>query len=437
MKTIIAIALAALLIVPLVMFHRGGVVDTAEFGRVQLLPPVADAKGLAIVFGGVDEVDRAAARALAGAGFAVAAIDTAQAVHNLSKADSSRSCIDLLGPLEWLGSTAERDLDWNQYRPPLLLGRGVGGGLAYTALAQAPPRSFAGGMGVDVRPLPVLRLPFCRSAGASPGATWLVDSTTASGPDKAVSPLGRRGAAIVRSGSLAALYATAASRINEAAASAGGGSVDDLPLVEVSPRTTVDTLAVIYSGDGGWRDIDKQLGDLLAAHGLAVLGVDSLRYFWSERTPDQVSVDLARILTHYVSAWHVRDVVLIGYSFGADILPFAYARLPAGLQTEVRLVSLLAPTRAADFEIQPLGWFGAGPSDDARPIAPEAARIDRAKVQCIFGRDDATDSLCTDAAAWGMEVIRRPGGHHFDHDYSALAKAVLAGACRRGVACRA
>jgi type IV secretory pathway VirJ component len=58
-------------------------------------------------------------------------------------------------------------------------------------------------------------------------------------------------------------------------------------------------------------------------------------------------------------------------------------------------------------------------------------------VQCIFGTDDAGDSLCTQASARGMEVVRRPGGHHFDNDYVALARIVLKGICHRGVACRA
>ena len=48
-------------------------------------------------------------------------------------------------------------------------------------------------------------------------------------------------------------------------------------------------MAVIYSGDGGWRDIDKDIAGALQEKGIPVVGVDSLRYFWSEKTPDQVA----------------------------------------------------------------------------------------------------------------------------------------------------
>ena len=59
------------------------------------------------------------------------------------------------------------------------------------------------------------------------------------------------------------------------------------------------------------------------------MGVDSLRYFWSEKPPERVAADLARILRHYGEAWKAKQVALIGYSFGAGIVPFALNRLPA------------------------------------------------------------------------------------------------------------
>ncbi len=58
-------------------------------------------------------------------------------------------------------------------------------------------------------------------------------------------------------------------------------------------------MAVFYSGDGGWRDLDKQISGVLAEHGIATVGVDSLRYFWEEKAPEQVADDLAAILRHY------------------------------------------------------------------------------------------------------------------------------------------
>ena len=62
-------------------------------------------------------------------------------------------------------------------------------------------------------------------------------------------------------------------------------------------------MAVVYSGDGGWRDIDKDIASRLQAKGIPVVGVDSLRYFWSEKTPEQIAADLGLIMAHYREAW--------------------------------------------------------------------------------------------------------------------------------------
>ncbi|MEE9877952.1 MAG: hypothetical protein PBU97_16320 [Stenotrophomonas maltophilia] len=42
---------------------------------------------------------------------------------------------------------------------------------------------------------------------------------------------------------------------------------------------------MFVSGDGGWAGLDKDVASSLNEHGVAVVGIDSLRYFWSERTP--------------------------------------------------------------------------------------------------------------------------------------------------------
>ena len=50
--------------------------------------------------------------------------------------------------------------------------------------------------------------------------------------------------------------------------------------------TATDSFAIVMSGDGGWAGLDKDVAQALSAHGIPVVGLDSLRYFWSPRTPE-------------------------------------------------------------------------------------------------------------------------------------------------------
>src|SRR4030095_290626 len=62
-----------------------------------------------------------------------------------------------------------------------------------------------------------------------------------------------------------------------------------LPIVEVPTQHAGSTLAIFVSGDGGWAGIDKAVAASLVEKGIAVVGVDSLRDFWEERTPQSAA----------------------------------------------------------------------------------------------------------------------------------------------------
>jgi type IV secretory pathway VirJ component len=52
------------------------------------------------------------------------------------------------------------------------------------------------------------------------------------------------------------------------------------------------------------------------------------------------------------------------------------------------------------------------------------AKLPAAKVVCIYGEEEVDESGCTDKTAVG-EVIKLPGGHHFDENYPALAQRLV------------
>jgi type IV secretory pathway VirJ component len=197
-----------------------------------------------------------------------------------------------------------------------------------------------------------------------------------------------------------------------------------LPVIEVPAQQQAgDTLAVLISGDGGWAGIDKAVAGVLAEHGIAVVGVDSLRYFWKERTPESTAGDIDQILRHYLAAWDKQNVVLIGYSQGADILPFVVNRLPAHMRSRVRLTALLSLGVRATFEFHLSNWLS-GDDDETLPIAPELQRMSGMRALCVYG-DGADDSACDEAASSTLRAVSLPGGHHFGGDYDRVAGLIL------------
>ena len=206
--------------------------------------------------------------------------------------------------------------------------------------------------------------------------------------------------------------------------------VDTLPLVELPSDRPSRVMAVLFSGDGGWRDLDKTIGEKLQALGVPVVGWDSLRYFWSRKTPEQTTRDLAAVLAAYGAKWRADKVALIGYSFGADVLPVVYNMLPAAYRDRVAMISLLGLEPKADWEIRVAGWFGAQPGETATPLAPEFDKIPGELIQCYYGVEEK-DPGCLGLAGKRTELIQTPGVHHFGGDYDAIAKDILDGVRRR------
>ena len=202
-------------------------------------------------------------------------------------------------------------------------------------------------------------------------------------------------------------------------------SLDGLPIIEVPARgPDSDSLVVILTGDGGWAGLDRGLAMDFAARGMPVAALSTLQYFWKARTPEETSADLDRVIRHYLQQWQRKHVVVIGYSMGADVLPFALNRLPSETLEHVSFAAALAPGTEAQFEFHLTDWVGA--HHEGLPILPEVERL-RAPFLCVYAHDD-TDTLCPRLDRERYKVIELPGGHHFAGDYSRLADTLLANA---------
>ncbi len=192
--------------------------------------------------------------------------------------------------------------------------------------------------------------------------------------------------------------------------------------VEPGPNVRTDWFAVFLSGDGGWVALDKGVAGELAKHGIPTVGWDALKYFWTRRTPEGAAHDLDRVLNYYSQAWGKSHVLLIGYSQGADTMPFMVNRLPGATRDLVGFTTLLGISDNAVFEVHVANWFG-NPAKGI-PTAPELAVWSGAPYLCLYGASDR-EAACAQLTGQGGSQLKMAGGHHFGRRYTRIADEIL------------
>jgi len=199
-------------------------------------------------------------------------------------------------------------------------------------------------------------------------------------------------------------------------------SIAGLPLVELPPDGDSHQIAVFYSGNGGWAALDRSVSAHLAGAGVTVYGVNTLRYFRRERRPEEAAYDLARVLETYLrDKPSAEDILLIGYSTGADVLPFIVNRLPEDLRARISSVTLIAPSHHVEFRVRFADWIPRRRQAGV-PVMPEVEQL-APPALCLYGQDDR-GVLCPELTERTRSAVIGKG-HHLGRDYQAIAERIL------------
>lgn len=425
---------------------------TESFVIAEIVEPDGPPAGLVVLLSdedGYGRADEALARSLAGLGALVVGIDTPKSfvrVEAQRPKSAVDDCIYFVGEVEQISQETQKQVGDQLYRNPLIVGVRGGASFALALAAQTPDASIGGTIAVDPGATLPLRRELCTDAphGGVAGV-WTYGLEDGRNPDPITvvstpkaDPAGRSHVAdIVRAGHVidtqstgdlpeAALADAVAAALRKAR-EADTALLGDLPLSVLPAAVPAGTMAIVLSGDGGWRDLDREIARVLARNGVPTVGIDSLRYFWSEKPPRRIAADLARIVDVYGKMWTANRVALIGFSFGADVLPGSFDAMPKAEQDKVALVSLLSPTGEADYEFHVAGlvsgWFGLA-AEGTHSYLPQLKTMPLDRVQCFYGAEDA-DSVCKELAGTGADIVETAGGHHFDGDYAAVAARIL------------
>ena len=393
------------------------------------------------------------AKKLAALSYYVAIVDV-NSLLNLPVSGSNQ-CLNLAEKLTSLGAQLQTHLKLDNNDLPILVGLEGGASVVYAALAQAEKQKFHAAVGINfssqmqAHSILCSQENFTDSAQGNPKTLSTVNRlptsfyvfqdenslnlaskefTTNVGNLKLTHEDNKEHALSEAIQILQWLDPRLADQISSDA------SDSDLPIIEVPVdpvadeksinQNTADTLAILITGDGGWAAIDKNIAKILAERGIPTVGFDALSYFWKVRTPEETTIDVESIITQYLEKWNKKHVILIGYSFGADVLPFITNNLTDDSKKQLALVALLGMGKTAAFEFRLSSWMNADKDSSRLPLLPEIEKMKWANSICIYGADDPSAN-CLPVAGMGVRAISMSGDHHFDEKYEELVQHII------------
>lgn len=180
--------------------------------------------------------------------------------------------------------------------------------------------------------------------------------------------------------------------------------------------------AVLLSGDMGLKvGMGPEIANALTARGIPVVGINSLTYFRAERSPAEIAGIIAQGIERARKLARTDSVIVIGQSFGADMLHIGLAGLPAAQRKYIRMAVLIVPTEPIYRQVS----FGeltglAVPTAQARETV---SRLNWVPVLCIYGKEE-TDSVCPSLALPNVHRVALPGGHRLRFDPTGLLRAL-------------
>lgn len=431
-------------------------VTFGKFGRVFIYRPDV-AKELVLFVSGdggwrYGVVDMA--RALADQGAIVAGINILRYWKNIE--NTTDECVYPSGDIENLSQFLQKKYKFEAYQEPILSGYSSGATLIYGLMAQAPEGTYKGGIALGFCPDIISKKPLCEGSGlhytslpqgkgyeflpsknlTTPFAVLIgeldhlcdVEHTSAfmkNIPGEIIYRLPNVGHGFSKTKDWMPQFLKAYTDIVDSNEKLTAPiNLRDLPVTEISSdqKYSDQPVLVSISGDGGWKGFVQQLGKDFTGQGIPVAGIDALRYFWNLKTPDQTTSDVSAIIRFYLKKWNRRSFVLLGYSFGANVMPFVVNRLPEDLRAKLKMVVLLSPGTQAEFEFHFSSWLNRPYSGDF-PLLPELKKMKDIQTVVFYGKEE-DQKLTIPLVSKSIKIILVPGDHHYHYQHAVMAQAI-------------
>ncbi|HKI90483.1 MAG TPA: AcvB/VirJ family lysyl-phosphatidylglycerol hydrolase, partial [Draconibacterium sp.] len=165
-------------------------------------------------------------------------------------------------------------------------------------------------------------------------------------------------------------------------------NLKDLPLEASLSKGKRNDLVLYLTGDGGWNSFSQKLKEEFEKKGYGVVSLNSRKYFWKGKSPEVFARDMEKISNYFMGNWKKASLIIVGYSFGADVASFLPNLLTTDLKQKIKKIALLSPSASTDFEVR-LSDLLATTDDAARKykVGGEIKK-NRLPMACIFGKNE-------------------------------------------------
>lgn len=342
------------------------------------------------------------------------------------KSEAGDECTEIGGEFERLNQVTQKNAGFESLLPSYLIGMGDNGSALAPVVAGQASRTFSKVATFNGCPTIKFPLHWCDAPGLQSDAKGSIALTP---PSQAKVAQGEVEGRVCETPSL---KVTSQSALVTFLSEGNFESTSDewkLPVIHITPENLSLNQAkwppvIFLSGDGGWATIDQMVGAELARRGQSVIGFDSLEYFWTRRTATEGSAMLRSLITQ--DGEQERDVIVAGFSFGADVLPSLVVNLDDNTRRRIKAIILLSPGMHISWEIELSDWLPGDTTNEGEPILPVLQKITNIPMLCAYGSEEEDISICPRLEgselqkSGNLEILRVEGDHHFNGDYVML-----------------
>ncbi len=191
----------------------------------------------------------------------------------------------------------------------------------------------------------------------------------------------------------------------------------DLPIDTLGSKDMSKPIVFYISGDGGFNSFSTSFMKQWNGLGYPVVALNARSYFFRTKLPDMAAKDINDLILHYLLVWKRSNVILVGYSFGADVLPFIQTRLSSNIINKTKHTILLSPSYTTDFAVH-LFYSHKGSS-----VPAEINKLN-SPVLIVYGNKE-TDVPVKEIKNPKVSTLVFTGDHHYDDNVTGLVATIV------------